>query len=196
VTRALGALDAAHCAGIHVTLAMGTRPLPSDAHRRGTLRCTRIAFYPTGTAGYSQAAGHPPADPGLRADRFTGRPGGVDPGEVLGLDRLRWPPENVLGRDELLDNVMLYWVTASAASSARLYWESFGGGKRRPGRWPCPPAWRCIRRRSCRRCGAGWRQAYTDIRHWQVMPRGGHFAAFEQPGLFVDDVRAFFGTLR
>ena len=39
-------------------------------------------------------------------------------------------PENVLGRDELLDNVMLYWVTASAASSARLYWESFGPERR------------------------------------------------------------------
>ena len=41
-------------------------------------------------------------------------------------------PENILGRDELLDNVMLYWVTATAASSARLYWESFGPKRRVP----------------------------------------------------------------
>jgi epoxide hydrolase len=37
---------------------------------------------------------------------------------------------------------------------------------------------------------------YTDIRHWREMPKGGHFAAFEQPDLFVGDVRAYFRTLR
>jgi pimeloyl-ACP methyl ester carboxylesterase len=37
---------------------------------------------------------------------------------------------------------------------------------------------------------------FTDIRHWREMPKGGHFAAFEQPALFVDDVRTFFRTLR
>ena len=45
-------------------------------------------------------------------------------------------PENVLGRDELLDNVMLYWLNANAASSARLYWESFGGCGPQPVRVP------------------------------------------------------------
>lgn len=43
----------------------------------------------------------------------------------------------------------------------------------------------------------GWMQeTYTDIRHWSVLPKGGHFAAFEQPALFVGDVRAFFRPLR
>ena len=37
---------------------------------------------------------------------------------------------------------------------------------------------------------------YTDIRHWAEMPKGGHFAAFEQPGLFVNDLRAYFKMLR
>ena len=42
-----------------------------------------------------------------------------------------------------------------------------------------------------------WMEAsYTDIRHWHEMPKGGHFAAFEQPELFVDDVTAFFSTVR
>ena len=103
-------------------------------------------------------------------------------------------PENALGRDELLDNVMLYWVNATGASSARLYWEAMadlGSGARvelptgvaafpkeinRP-----PRAW----------CEPGYR-----ITHWTAMPRGGHFAAFEQPDLFVDDVRTFFATVR
>lgn len=101
-------------------------------------------------------------------------------------------PENVFTRDELLDNVMLYWLTNSGASSARLYWESFGssrgGGKvlvptgvaRFPEEIFKPPR--------------SWCEAAYNITHWTEMPRGGHFAAFEQPELFVDDVRAFFRT--
>ena len=103
-------------------------------------------------------------------------------------------PENVLSRDELLDNVMMYWATGSGASSARLYWESLSAFAKvarvevptgvaafpkevlpAPRRW-CEPAY--------------------NITHWSDMPRGGHFAAFEQPELFVDDVRAFFATVR
>lgn len=103
-------------------------------------------------------------------------------------------PENALSRDELLDNVMLYWVTGSGASSARLYWESFaalGGGGRVelptgvasfPKEISCPPR--------------SWCEAAYRVTHWTTMPRGGHFAAFEQPDLFVDDVRAFFATVR
>ena len=109
-------------------------------------------------------------------------------------------PENILSRDELLDNVMVYWLGASAASSARLYWERFNSGatdsNRGDGpvtvptavaRFPAeiaPP----VRR---------WCEPYfSDIRRWTHMPRGGHFAAMEQPELFVADVRAFFRDLR
>jgi pimeloyl-ACP methyl ester carboxylesterase len=104
-------------------------------------------------------------------------------------------PENALTRDEILDNVMLYWLTATGASSARLYWESmaaaFSAGDRVqlptgvasfPKEISCPPR--------------SWCEASYHITHWTTMPRGGHFAAFEQPGLFVDDVRAFFATVR
>lgn len=103
-------------------------------------------------------------------------------------------PENALSRDEMLDNVMLYWVTAAGASSARLYWESlatyrFGervelptGVASFPKEISCPPR--------------SWCEASYHITHWTAMPRGGHFAAFEQPELFVDDVRAFFATVR
>jgi len=103
-------------------------------------------------------------------------------------------PENVLSRDELLDNVMLYWATASGASSARLYWESynnFGGA----GRVELPTGVAAFPKEilpTPRR----WCEAAYNITHWTTMPRGGHFAAFEQPELFVDDVRAFFATVR
>ncbi len=103
-------------------------------------------------------------------------------------------PENVLSRDELLDNVMLYWVTGSAASSARLYWESFAvfGSTDRVrvptgvARFP----------REINQAPRHWCEAIYPITHWTDMPRGGHFAAFEQPELFVEDVRTFFRTIR
>src|SRR5437763_1286298 len=105
-------------------------------------------------------------------------------------------PENVLTRDELLDNVMLYWLTASGASSARLYWESFrvfGDGQRKRVELPTGVA---SFPKEILRTPRNWCEAGYNITHWTNMPRGGHFAAFEQPELFVGDVREFFSTVR
>ena len=105
-------------------------------------------------------------------------------------------PENILGRDELLDNVMLYWVTATAASSARLYWESFGP-KRRTAHKVTVPTGVAVFPKEIVTPVRKWMEAsFTNIQHWSEMPKGGHFAAFEQPELFVPEVRAFFRTLR
>jgi pimeloyl-ACP methyl ester carboxylesterase len=103
-------------------------------------------------------------------------------------------PENALSRDELLDNVMVYWATGSGASSARLYWESFNdfGGN---GRVDLPTGVAAFPKEILR-TPRRWCEAAYNITHWTTMPRGGHFAAFEQPDLFVDDVRAFFTTVR
>lgn len=103
-------------------------------------------------------------------------------------------PENVLTKDEMLDNVMLYWLTASATSSARLYWESFASF-RDVGRVELPTGVASFPKeilRSSRR----WCEATYNITRWTTMPRGGHFAAFEQPELFTDDVIAFFSEFR
>ena len=103
-------------------------------------------------------------------------------------------PENALSRDELLGNVMLYWLSASGASSGRLYWESFGGRGDRASvevptgvaSFPKEIVW----------TPRSWCEESYNLTHWTEMPRGGHFAAFEQPELFVDDLRLFFGTVR
>ncbi|MGB8405339.1 MAG: epoxide hydrolase [Mycobacterium sp.] len=103
-------------------------------------------------------------------------------------------PENVLSRDELLDNVMIYWVTATGASSARLYWESmaaFGSGDRIE-----LPTGVASFPKEIGRPPRSWCEAGYHITRWTTMPRGGHFAALEQPELLVDDVRAFFATVR
>jgi epoxide hydrolase len=105
-------------------------------------------------------------------------------------------PENILSRDELLDNVMLYWVPATAASSARLYWESFGP-KRRTAHKVAVPTGVAVFPKEIVTPVRRWMEAsFTNIRHWNEMPKGGHFAAFEQPELFVREVRDFFRTLR
>jgi pimeloyl-ACP methyl ester carboxylesterase len=103
-------------------------------------------------------------------------------------------PENAVSRDELLDNVMLYWITGSGASSARLYWESFNSFIT-DGRVELPTGVAAFPKEILR-TPRRWCEAAYNITHWTTMPCGGHFAAFEQPDLFVDDVRAFFATVR
>jgi epoxide hydrolase len=110
-------------------------------------------------------------------------------------------PENVLSRDELLDNVMLYWLTRSGASAARLYWESI----RQVNEWisgplsdsVTVPTGCSIFPKELQRPSRRWAEKrFTDIRYWNEPAKGGHFAAFEQPELFVEDVRAFFRLVR
>ena len=106
-------------------------------------------------------------------------------------------PENIFTRDELLDNVMLYWVTNSAASSARLYWESFGsfgGGSRVPEKVQVPTGVASFPKEILQ-APRNWCETGYNITHWTDMPRGGHFAAFEQPELFIEDVRKFFANI-
>jgi pimeloyl-ACP methyl ester carboxylesterase len=103
-------------------------------------------------------------------------------------------PENALSRDEMLDDVTMYWVTGSGASSARLYWESFASFGS-IGRVELPTGIALFPKEISRPPRA-WCEANYNITHWTAMPRGGHFAAFEQPESFVEDVRKFFATLR
>jgi pimeloyl-ACP methyl ester carboxylesterase len=109
--------------------------------------------------------------------------------------------ENVLTRTELLDNLMLYWLPRTGASSARLYWESI----RRVDRWISGgsidtvdvPTGCSVFPKELQRPSRRWAERrFVDIRYWNEPERGGHFAAFEQPALFVDEVRAFFRLVR
>jgi epoxide hydrolase len=103
-------------------------------------------------------------------------------------------PANALTRDEMLDNVMLYWLTAAGASSARLYWESFAKPLLGPVQAPigCSIFPKEIFRGSRR-----WAEKqFPTLRYWNEPEKGGHFAAFEQPELFVDEVRAAFRAMR
>ncbi len=109
--------------------------------------------------------------------------------------------ENVLTRDELLDNLMLYWLPRTGASSARLYWESLG----QVNEWisgavrdtvDVPTGCSIFPKELQRPSRRGAEKSFLDIRYWNEPARGGHFAAFEQPELFVEEVRSFFRLVR
>jgi pimeloyl-ACP methyl ester carboxylesterase len=110
-------------------------------------------------------------------------------------------PENAVTRDELLDNVMLHWLPGTGASSARLYWESIRQvSERFTGAnvdTVAVPAGCSIFPKEVPRPSRRWAaRRFTDIRHWNELEAGGHFAALEQPELFVDEVRTFFRLVR
>ncbi|MCP4512610.1 MAG: epoxide hydrolase, partial [Fuerstiella sp.] len=103
-------------------------------------------------------------------------------------------PENVLSKDELLDNVMFYWLNNASASSARLYWESFGAPNMEPIHLPMGCS---IFPKEIFRSSERWaRQRFSNLIHFNTLERGGHFAAFEQPEIFVNEVRTCFRTIR
>ena len=110
-------------------------------------------------------------------------------------------PENAVSRDELLDNLMLYWLPRAGASSARLYWESI----RQVNEWiggsatdtVDVPTGCSIFPKEIQRPSRRWAERrFTDIRHWGEPERGGHFAALEQPELFVNELQSFFRPLQ
>jgi pimeloyl-ACP methyl ester carboxylesterase len=102
-------------------------------------------------------------------------------------------PEDAIDRDRILTNVMLYWLTGTANSSARLYYENVHAGSwgRQPGTTPTGVAV-FAEDYAIRRYG----ERGNNIVHWSEFDRGGHFAAMEAPDLLTEDVREFFRSLR
>ena len=98
--------------------------------------------------------------------------------------------------DRLLDNVTLYWVTGTATSSTRLYWEMRQAGRAAmPARRVEVPTGVACYPDEVSRFPRRWVEDRYHVTHWVEQPRGGHFAAMQVPDLFTDDVRAFFATL-
>ncbi len=103
-------------------------------------------------------------------------------------------PENAISRDDMLDNVMLYWLPDTAASSARLYWESFG---RRSQEDVTIPVGCSLFPKDIFFASRRWAEKrFHNIIHWSELDKGGHFAALEQPELFVEELRACFRKVR
>ena len=102
--------------------------------------------------------------------------------------------ESRFSKDDLLTNIMLYWVTGTGSSSTRIYYENRVAPPN-SGRVTVPTAC-ALFPKEISVPPRKWVEARYNLTRWTVMPKGGHFAALEQPQLLVDDVRAFFRGLR
>ncbi|MHB1583100.1 MAG: epoxide hydrolase family protein [Acidimicrobiales bacterium] len=198
VTTRMALADAAHCAGLHLNMALGAAPGdgdPADTEAADELAALQRFQHDEGA--YAALQGTKPQTVGAALDD--------SPAGLLAwiVEKFRaWSdcdgdPERAFPRDRLLANVTLYWVTRTATSSARLYWES-----RRTGslsrRLPFVEVPTGVARypKEVLRWPRSWVERQYRVTHWAEMPRGGHFAAMEQPALFADDLRAFFRTVR
>lgn len=99
-------------------------------------------------------------------------------------------------KDELITNIMIYWITESMPSAIRLYRESMQSRRfGPPDSYVATPTGVALFK-DIPRPKRAWAEKLYNITRWTEMPRGGHFAALEEPGLLVGDIREFFRALR
>lgn len=199
VTCAIGMNHADHCAGIHVNMVVGAPPpdLMADLTDSEKLYLARFGWYQSKDNGYSTQQATRPQTIGYGlTDSPVGQMawivekchGWTDCGHQPGGQSIGGHPENALSRDAMLDTVSLYWLTASAASSARLYWHSFRSFA--AGEILVPTGCSLFPNEIMRLSRRWADRRYKNIVYWNELERGGHFAAWEQPDLFVGEVRA------
>ena len=194
VTASIANVDPDHCLGIHLNMVphaiVGREASTPDEQAA----LADIKRYQRWDAGYSTQQSSRPQTLGYGLTDSPSAQAAWIVEKFWAWSDCDGHPEHAFSREQMLDNVMIYWVTGTATSSARLYWESFHGMRLQPVTIPTGIAVfpkeiiKPIRR---------WAEStFPNIVHWTEQPRGGHFAAFEQPQLFVDDVRTFFRNVR
>jgi pimeloyl-ACP methyl ester carboxylesterase len=109
-------------------------------------------------------------------------------------------PSGNLTRDHVLDNIMLYWLTSTAASAARLYWETGQSTKaaiKKPPPHVMLPVGYTVFPGELFQAPRHWvKSAYHNLIYFNEVDKGGHFAAWEEPELFATEMRAAFRSLR
>jgi epoxide hydrolase len=193
VTTAIALQDSEHCHGIHLNMPvvrpdMSTMSSLTEEEQSGLAGMQHNQDW---DSGYSKQQSTRPQTLGYGlADSPAGQAAWIFEKFWAWTDS-NGNPENVLTRDEMLDDVMLYWLPNSAASSARLYWESFNKIAYDPIRIPVGCS---VFPKEIFRVSRRWAEKrYTNLVYWNRLEKGGHFAAFEQPELFVGELRACFG---
>lgn len=196
VTSAIGMAQAPEVAGVHLNMVIAQ---PGPEHMADLTAAEQAALgdmqrYLKEGSGYASIQSTRPQTLGYGlADSPVGQAAWI-------FEKYReWAdcagdPARVLSYDEMLDNIMLYWLPGTGASSARLYWESFGSFS--AGDIPIPVACSVFPKEIIRASRRWAERKYPRLIHWGEPARGGHFAAFEQPELFVQEVQAAFRTLR
>jgi pimeloyl-ACP methyl ester carboxylesterase len=200
ITQSMGQTETEHCAAIHINMPI-VAPDPETmdnltAQEADALKA--MGFYNKWDSGYAkQQSTRPQTLAYGLSDSPVGQMAWIIEKFYTWMDCEQdgvKHPENILTKDELLDNVMLYWLNNTAASSARLYWESFGSPNFDPIHMPVGCS---IFPGEIFRCSKRWAQKrFSNLIHWNELDKGGHFAAFEQPEVFIDELRTCFQTLR
>jgi epoxide hydrolase len=200
ITQSMGQTETTHCAGIHINMPI-VAPDPDTMSQltpqeQGALES--MGFYAEWDSGYSKQQSTRPQTLGYGlADSPVGQMAWIIEKFYAWTDCERdgvKHPEHVIDRDELLDNVMLYWLNNAAASSARLYWESFANPSFEPISMPVGCS---IFPKEIFRSSRRWAEKrFSQLIHWNELPAGGHFAALEQPQLMIGELRDCFRTLR
>ena len=196
VTSALGIRHPDHLAGIHLNMLIAG-PGPddqADLTEKEKAALASFEYYRDFDSGYNKEQATRPQTVGYG---LVDSPAGL----CAWILEKYWSwtdcdgdPANALTRDEMLDNIMLYWLPGTGASSARLYWESIG--KPVAGTIGVPLGCSVFPKEIFRASRRWAEKAYPTLRYFGEPPRGGHFAAFEQPELFVQEVRAAFRSFR
>ena len=197
VTTAIGSQAPAGLAGLHVNMAM-VGPLKEELVNPGPEEQAALAageHYKRYESGYSTQQYTRPQTIGYSlVDSPVGLAAWIYEKMMAWTDN-QGRPEDALSRDAILDNIMLYWLNASGASSARLYWESYGGlGDAPPVR---VPAGISNFPKEIVKTPRKWAErTYQNLVYWNSREKGGHFAAWEQPGPFVEELRKCFALMR
>lgn len=196
VTASLGAQAPSGLAGIHLNMPMARPTLEDRADASPEVQAALAAgkHYKDWDSGYSKIQSTRPQTIGYAL---------VDSPIALAawIYEKMWAwthndgrPEDALSRDTILDNIMVYWLGASGASAARMYWESFDAIGR-TGEVRTPTAISTFPREITKAPRQWAERLFRDIRYWHDTERGGHFAAWEQPEIFAREVRAGIAAL-
>lgn len=197
ITTAMGAQAPAGLAGIHLNMAIA-RPTSADLvdptpEAKRAIEAGQ--HYKTFESGYSAQQSTRPQTIGYSlVDSPVGLAAWIYEKMMTWTDN-QGRPEDALSRDAILDNIMLYWLPATGASAARLYWESFaaiGAGLE----VRVPAAISNFPKEITKAPRPWTERIFRNLVYWNQCERGGHFAAWEQPDLFVRELRQAFALMR
>jgi pimeloyl-ACP methyl ester carboxylesterase len=196
VTTALGAMQPEGLAGIHLNTPYAfPAQVPATLSPEQRHAVETLALYAGDLGGASHLQGTRPETVGFAlADSPAGQAAWIYDKFQSKTDN-RGLAEDALSTDDMLDAISLYWFTNSAASSARIYWENksqtFAGPKL------TLPVAVTVFPKDIPRLPRSWiEDTYSNLIHYGEAGKGGHFAALEQPGILVSEIRAGLRPLR
>ncbi|HEY4331108.1 MAG TPA: epoxide hydrolase [Ilumatobacteraceae bacterium] len=196
ISAELAVVDPSHVCGVHLNMPLGVPGSEPLSEEDQAALARTAAFSQTGSA-YQEIQGKNPQTLGYG---LTDSPAGLAGWIVEKFYHWTHHPdgglETAVSRDQILANLTLYWVTATINSSARLYFESKHSGRFPPqDRVEAPTGVACFPGEIIQ-LPLSWARNQYNVTHVSRFDRGGHFAALEEPDLLVEDVRAFFRTVR